>query len=154
MHHDTAETLLAVVTAFSAKSVVGNAISFIQKQCPFLFPFFAHSRHGNCPFSFKMPMRIDRHIVCCVSVPFLRISCPVSPLCSRGSMSGRVSSICMKKPCFGSILILVLSLMFLLLFLWFINFGKAVGGLAELFNRFDVLTHGFHLPIQIVLVGG
>ena len=47
MHYDTAETLLAVITAFSAKFVVGNAISFIQKQRPLLFPFLAHSRHSN-----------------------------------------------------------------------------------------------------------
>ena len=46
MHYDTAETLLAVITAFSAKFVVGNAISFIQKQRPLLFPFLAHSRHS------------------------------------------------------------------------------------------------------------
>ena len=36
-HYDTAETLLAVITALSAKFVVGNAISFIQKQRPLLF---------------------------------------------------------------------------------------------------------------------
>jgi len=53
MHHDTAETLLAVITAFSAKFVVGNAISFVQKQCPLLFPFLAHSRHINPPFRLK-----------------------------------------------------------------------------------------------------
>ena len=46
MHYDTAETLLAVITAFSAKFVVGNAISFIQKQRPLLFPLLAHSRRG------------------------------------------------------------------------------------------------------------
>ena len=53
MHYDTAETLLAVITAFSAKFVVGNAISFIQKQCPLLFPFLTHSRHINPPFRLK-----------------------------------------------------------------------------------------------------
>ena len=53
MHHDTAETLLAVITAFSAKFVVGNAISFVQKQCPLLFPFLTHSRHINPPFRLK-----------------------------------------------------------------------------------------------------
>lgn len=47
MHHNITETLLTVVTAFSAKSVVGNAISFIQKQRPLLFPLLAHSRHSN-----------------------------------------------------------------------------------------------------------
>ena len=31
-------------------SVVGNAISFIQKQRPLLFPFLTHSRHINPPF--------------------------------------------------------------------------------------------------------
>ena len=36
-----------VIPAFSAKSAHGNAISFIQKQCPLLFPLLAHSRHGN-----------------------------------------------------------------------------------------------------------
>ena len=53
MHYDTAETLLTVITAFSAKFVVGNAISFIQKQCPLLFPFLTHSRHINPPFRLK-----------------------------------------------------------------------------------------------------
>jgi len=53
MHYDTAETLLAVITAFSAKFVVGNAISFIQKQRPLLFPFLTHSRHINPPFRLK-----------------------------------------------------------------------------------------------------
>ena len=53
MHHDTAETLLTFITAFSAKSVVGNAISFVQKQCPLLFPFLTHSRHINPPFRLK-----------------------------------------------------------------------------------------------------
>ena len=37
----------AVFAAFSAKFVVGNAIFFIQKQRPLLFPFLAHSRHSN-----------------------------------------------------------------------------------------------------------
>ena len=36
-----------VIPAFSAKSAHGNAISFIQKQCPLLFPLLAHSRHSN-----------------------------------------------------------------------------------------------------------
>ncbi len=54
MHYDTAETLLAVITALSAKFVVGNAISFIQKQRPLLFPFLAHSRHINPPFRLKI----------------------------------------------------------------------------------------------------
>ena len=53
MHHNTAKTLLTFTTAFSAKSVVGNAISFIQKQCPLLFPFLTHSRHINPPFRLK-----------------------------------------------------------------------------------------------------
>ena len=47
MHHNTAKTLLTFTTAFSAKSVVGNAISFIQKQRPLLFPLLAHSRHSK-----------------------------------------------------------------------------------------------------------
>ena len=46
-HHNTAETLLAVIAAFSAKFIVGNAIPFIQKQRPLLFPLLAHSRHSN-----------------------------------------------------------------------------------------------------------
>ena len=54
MHHNTAKTLLTFTTAFSAKSVVGNAISFIQKQRPLLFPFLAHSRHINPPFRLKI----------------------------------------------------------------------------------------------------
>ncbi|MFR4631021.1 MAG: hypothetical protein ACLT8Q_17425, partial [Lachnospiraceae bacterium] len=33
--------------------VVGNAISFIQKQRPLLFPFLTHSRHINPPFRLK-----------------------------------------------------------------------------------------------------
>ena len=63
MHYDTAETLLAVITAFSAKFVVGNAISFIQKQCPLLFPFLAHSRHINPPFRLKI--KKHRKDTCC-----------------------------------------------------------------------------------------
>ena len=47
MHRNTAKTLLTVIPAFSAKSVVGNAISFIQKQRPLLFPLLAHSRHSK-----------------------------------------------------------------------------------------------------------
>ena len=54
MHHNTAKTLLTVIPAFSAKFVVGNAISFIQKQRPLLFPFLAHSRHINPPFRLKI----------------------------------------------------------------------------------------------------
>ena len=54
MHHDTAETLLAVITALSAKLIVSNAISFVQKQRPLLFPFLAHSRHINPPFRLKI----------------------------------------------------------------------------------------------------
>ena len=69
MHHDTAETLLAVITAFSAKFVVGNAISFIQKQRPLLFPFLAHPRHINPPFRLKTKNhREDTY--CLVSVIF------------------------------------------------------------------------------------
>ena len=49
MHYDTAETLLAVITALSAKFVVGNAISFVQKQCPILFLSFFGAKIGqNC----------------------------------------------------------------------------------------------------------
>ena len=47
MHHNTAKTLLTFTTAFSAKSVVGTAISFIQKQRPLLFSLLAHSRHSK-----------------------------------------------------------------------------------------------------------
>jgi hypothetical protein len=47
MHHNTLKTLLAVITAFSAKFGAGNAISFIQKQRPLLFP--SHSRHIKRP---------------------------------------------------------------------------------------------------------
>ena len=69
MHYDTAETLLAVITAFSAKFVVGNAISFIQKQRPLLFPLLAHSRHINPPFRLKTKNhREDTY--CLVSVIF------------------------------------------------------------------------------------
>ena len=53
MHHNTAKTLLTVIPAFSAKFVVGNAVSIIQKQRPLLFPFLAHSRHINPPFRLK-----------------------------------------------------------------------------------------------------
>ena len=63
MHYDTAETLLAVITAFSAKFVVGNAISFVQKQCPLLFPLLAHSRHINPPFRLKI--KKHRKDTCC-----------------------------------------------------------------------------------------
>ena len=61
MHYDTAETLLAVITAFSAKFVVGNAISFVQKQCPILFPFLTHSRHINPPFRLKIKKPQERY---------------------------------------------------------------------------------------------
>lgn len=61
MHHDTAKTLLAVITAFSAKFVVNNAISFIQKQRPLLFPFLAHSRHINPPFRLKIEKQQERY---------------------------------------------------------------------------------------------
>ena len=54
MHHNTAKTLLTVIPAFSAKFVVGNAVSIIQKQRPLLFPFLAHSRHINPPFQLKI----------------------------------------------------------------------------------------------------
>ena len=54
MHHNTAKTLLTVIPAFSAKFVVGNAVSIIQKQRPLLFPFLAHSRHINPPFRLKI----------------------------------------------------------------------------------------------------
>ena len=40
-------TSATFTTAFSAKSVVGNAISFIQKQRPLLFSLLAHSRHSK-----------------------------------------------------------------------------------------------------------
>ena len=65
MHYDTAETLLAVITAFSAKFVVGNAISFIQKQRPLLFPFLAHSRHINPPFRLKTKKPQGRYLLPC-----------------------------------------------------------------------------------------
>ena len=35
------------IPAFSAKFVVGNAVSIIQKQRPLLFPLLAHSRHSK-----------------------------------------------------------------------------------------------------------
>ena len=65
MHYDTAETLLAVITAFSAKFVVGNAISFIQKQRPLLFPFLAHPRHINPPFRLKTKKPQGRYLLPC-----------------------------------------------------------------------------------------
>ena len=43
-----------VIRAFSAKLVVDNAVSVIQKQCLLLFPFLAHSRHINPPFQLKI----------------------------------------------------------------------------------------------------
>ena len=45
------KTLLAVVLALPAKLVVGDTVSLIGKQRPFLFPLFAHSRHTD-PTSF------------------------------------------------------------------------------------------------------
>ena len=63
--HNTAETLLAVITAFSAKFVVGNAVSFIQKQCPLLFPFPAHFRHINPPFRLKIKKPQERYLLPC-----------------------------------------------------------------------------------------
>ena len=54
MHNNTAEALLAVIFAFSAKLFISNAVSIIQKQRPLLFPFLAHSRHINPPFQLKI----------------------------------------------------------------------------------------------------
>ena len=62
MHHNTAKTLLTVIPAFSAKFVVGNAITVIQKQCPFLFPFLAHSWHINPPFRLKIKKPQERYL--------------------------------------------------------------------------------------------
>jgi hypothetical protein len=84
MHYDTAETLLAVITAFSAKFVVGNAISFIQKQRPLLFPFPTHFRHINPPFRLKTKKhREDTY--CLVSV------------ISRGRKSGKKPLLSLSK---------------------------------------------------------
>ena len=65
MHHNTAKTLLTFTTAFSVKFVVGNAISFIQKQRPLLFPFLAHSRHINPPFRLKTKKPQGRYLLPC-----------------------------------------------------------------------------------------
>ena len=70
MHYDTAETLLAVITAFSAKFVVGNAISFIQKQRPLLFPLLAHSRHSkqsSFPAENKNHRKDTLSLICVIS---------------------------------------------------------------------------------------
>ena len=40
-----AVALFALMDAFAAKLVIGDTVSLIQKQCPFLFPFFTHSWH-------------------------------------------------------------------------------------------------------------
>ena len=52
-------------TFFSAKVVVGNAISFIQKQRPLLFPFLTHSRHINPPFRLKIKKPQERYLPPC-----------------------------------------------------------------------------------------
>lgn len=70
MHHNTAKTLLTFTTAFSAKSVVGNAISFIQKQRPLLFPLLAHSRHSkqsSFPAENKSHRKDTLSLVCVIS---------------------------------------------------------------------------------------
>ena len=84
MHHDTAETLLTVITAFSAKFVVVNAISFVQKQCPLLFPFLAHSRHINPPFRLKTKKPQERYSEPC----FCHFS---------GRKSGKFAILCLSK---------------------------------------------------------
>ena len=45
-HHCT-ETLLAVVNAPAAKGVIGDASSVIQKERPFFFSLFIHTRHNG-----------------------------------------------------------------------------------------------------------
>jgi hypothetical protein len=84
MHYDTAETLLAVITAFSAKFVVGNAITVIQKQRPFLFPFLAHSWHINPPFRLKIKKPQERYLQPC----FCHFS---------GRKSGKIAFLCLSK---------------------------------------------------------
>ena len=84
MHHNTAKTLLTFTTAFSVKSVVGNAISFIQKQRPLLFPLLAHSRHSkqsSFPAENKNHRKDTLSLVCVISrgenrgkYPFLSLS--------------------------------------------------------------------------------
>jgi len=53
-HHNTAKTLLTVIPTFSAKFIVGNAVSIIQNQRTLLFLFLAHSWHINPPFRLKI----------------------------------------------------------------------------------------------------
>ena len=63
-------TLLAVITALSAKFVVGNAISFIQKQRPLLFSLLAHSRHSkqsSFPAENKNHRKDTLSLVCVIS---------------------------------------------------------------------------------------
>ena len=45
-HHCT-ETLLAVVNAPAAKGVIGDAPAVIQKERPFFFSLFTHTRHNG-----------------------------------------------------------------------------------------------------------
>ena len=70
MHHNTAKTLLTVIPAFSAKSVVGNAVSIIQKQRPLLFPLLAHSRHSkqsSFPAENKNHRKDTLSLICVIS---------------------------------------------------------------------------------------
>ena len=84
MHHNTAKTLLTVIPAFSAKFVVGNAVSIIQKQRPLLFPFLAHSRHINPPFRLKTKKPQERYSEPC----FCHFS---------GRKSGKFAFLCLSK---------------------------------------------------------
>ena len=45
--HRSTETLFAVVDTPAAQGVIGDASSVIQKERPFFFSFFTHTRHNG-----------------------------------------------------------------------------------------------------------
>ena len=45
--HRSTETLFAVVDALAAQGVIGDAAPVIQKESPFFFSFFTHTRHSG-----------------------------------------------------------------------------------------------------------
>ena len=45
--HRSTETLFAVVDALAAQGVIDDAAPVIQKESPFFFSFFTHTRHSG-----------------------------------------------------------------------------------------------------------
>lgn len=70
------KALLAVIPTFPAKGIVANSPSLVQKQRPFLFELFRHSRHNINLFSAKIKQHDRLHnLSCCKkSAPMERIT--------------------------------------------------------------------------------